>query len=206
MRPSLDPQVSVGLAGSTVLALARHSSVTGAMGDLAQARTASTGPAAIGAAICRALASAGAIGAWRTSGSMRPRRSSWAWPSVSWPGILIDVADAEAWDRGIAAFTAATGRLDILVNNAATHTQALVEEMSDEDWHRVMRTNADLVFFGCRAAGAGHAGRRSRRRHRERRDRAVRRPVLVRVHGPRSSWSRASAAAWPSRSRATGSV
>ena len=66
--------------------------------------------------------------------------------------IALDVADAASWDATVAAFVADVGRLDILVNNAATHTQALVEEMSDDEWHRVLRTNADSVFFGCRAA------------------------------------------------------
>jgi NAD(P)-dependent dehydrogenase (short-subunit alcohol dehydrogenase family) len=66
--------------------------------------------------------------------------------------IALDVSDPASWEAVTAAFVADVGRLDILVNNAATHTQALVEEMTDEEWHRVLRTNADSVFFGCRAA------------------------------------------------------
>jgi NAD(P)-dependent dehydrogenase (short-subunit alcohol dehydrogenase family) len=38
-----------------------------------------------------------------------------------------------------------------LVNNAGTHVQALVEDLADEDWDRVLRTNAYSVFYGCRA-------------------------------------------------------
>ena len=40
----------------------------------------------------------------------------------------------------------------MLVNNAGTHVQALVEDLADEDWDRVIRTNAYSVFYGCRAA------------------------------------------------------
>ena len=95
--------------------------------------------------------------------------------------IALDVADAAAWDATIAAFVSDVGRLDILVNNAATHTQALVEEMSDDEWHRVLRTNADSVFFGvarpCARCAMGPGWR-----DRQRRDRPVRGALLVGLH------------------------
>jgi len=62
--------------------------------------------------------------------------------------LELDVTDGAAWKAAVAKLD----RLDVLVNNAATHVQALVEEMSDEDWDRVIRTNAYSVFYGCRAA------------------------------------------------------
>src|SRR5205823_14686110 len=42
---------------------------------------------------------------------------------------------------------------------AATHMQALVQDTSDEDWHRVVSTNVDSVFYGCRAAIPAMRGR-----------------------------------------------
>jgi NAD(P)-dependent dehydrogenase (short-subunit alcohol dehydrogenase family) len=44
------------------------------------------------------------------------------------------------------------GRLDVLVNNAAVQRSALLHKMSDEDWHGVLDTNLNAVFYLCRAA------------------------------------------------------
>jgi NAD(P)-dependent dehydrogenase (short-subunit alcohol dehydrogenase family) len=66
--------------------------------------------------------------------------------------LALDVTSSAAWDDAIGRVQAEHGRLDILVNNAGTHVQALVEDTTDEDWDRVVRTNAYSVFYGCRAA------------------------------------------------------
>jgi NAD(P)-dependent dehydrogenase (short-subunit alcohol dehydrogenase family) len=66
--------------------------------------------------------------------------------------LALDVSSSGAWDEAVGRVVADHGRLDVLVNNAGTHTQALVESMSDEEWDRVVRTNAYSVFYGCRAA------------------------------------------------------
>jgi 3-oxoacyl-[acyl-carrier protein] reductase len=42
--------------------------------------------------------------------------------------------------------------VDILVNNAGIGTFANVEEMSDDDWNRVLETNLTGVFYCCNAA------------------------------------------------------
>jgi NAD(P)-dependent dehydrogenase (short-subunit alcohol dehydrogenase family) len=66
--------------------------------------------------------------------------------------LALDVTSSDAWDEAVAGVVADHGRLDVLVNNAGTHTQALVESLSDDEWDRVIRTNAYSVFYGCRAA------------------------------------------------------
>jgi NAD(P)-dependent dehydrogenase (short-subunit alcohol dehydrogenase family) len=66
--------------------------------------------------------------------------------------IALDVSESEQWRAAVHQVVAEHGRLDVLVNNAGTHVQALVETMTDEDWDRVVRTNAYSVFYGCRAA------------------------------------------------------
>ena len=66
--------------------------------------------------------------------------------------LMLDVSSSGDWDEAVARVVADHGRLDVLVNNAGTHTQALVETLSDEEWDRVIRTNAYSVFYGCRAA------------------------------------------------------
>ncbi len=66
--------------------------------------------------------------------------------------LVLDVSSSTQWNAAVAKVVADYGRLDVLVNNAATHTQALVETLTDEEWDRVVRTNSYSVFYGCRAA------------------------------------------------------
>lgn len=42
--------------------------------------------------------------------------------------------------------------LDVLVNNAGISHIGLLQDMTDEEWHRLMATNLDSVFYTCRAA------------------------------------------------------
>lgn len=42
--------------------------------------------------------------------------------------------------------------LDVLINNAGISYVGLLSEMSDADWHRVMRTNLDSCFYTSRLA------------------------------------------------------
>jgi NAD(P)-dependent dehydrogenase (short-subunit alcohol dehydrogenase family) len=64
----------------------------------------------------------------------------------------LDATSSTAWSDAVDRVVSEQGRLDILVNNAGTHVQKLVEDMTDEEWDRVVHTNAYSVFFGCRAA------------------------------------------------------
>ena len=66
--------------------------------------------------------------------------------------LAFDVSSSAEWKAAVDKVVAEHGRLDVLVNNAGTHLQALVEDMADEEWDRVIRTNAYSVFYGCRAA------------------------------------------------------
>ncbi|HXG36418.1 MAG TPA: SDR family NAD(P)-dependent oxidoreductase, partial [Dehalococcoidia bacterium] len=47
------------------------------------------------------------------------------------------------------------GGIDILVNNAGINRERLLRMMKSEDWHDVLRTNLDSVFY-CTHAAARH--------------------------------------------------
>jgi 3-oxoacyl-[acyl-carrier protein] reductase len=71
------------------------------------------------------------------------------------PGLCcslpLDVTSRESWQEAVRALLAAHTRLDVLVNNAGAHEDALLGTMPVESWDRVLATNLDGVFHGCQA-------------------------------------------------------
>lgn len=63
-----------------------------------------------------------------------------------------DVSDSRAVDEMIETTVSEFGRLDVLVNNAGKLVSGDIEGISNEDWHRVFRTDVDGIFYSCRAA------------------------------------------------------
>jgi len=72
-----------------------------------------------------------------------------------------DVRDLGAIQEVVAATLAKFGRIDILVNNAGVSWAAPVEEMTLEQWDRVLSTNLTGTFLFCQAAGKAMLGQRS---------------------------------------------
>jgi NAD(P)-dependent dehydrogenase (short-subunit alcohol dehydrogenase family) len=66
--------------------------------------------------------------------------------------ISCDVSNSAQVNAMVAQVVDAWGGLDILVNNAAIIAPGLFWELDDEDWHKIIRTNLDSVFFCSRAA------------------------------------------------------
>ena len=63
-----------------------------------------------------------------------------------------DVRDAAAVEKMCQEIKCRTGRLDIVVNNAAVIRDRTLVKMSDSEWQEVIDTNLTGVFHVCRAA------------------------------------------------------
>lgn len=65
--------------------------------------------------------------------------------------VTLDVASPESWQQAIKEIIARHQRLDVLVNNAGHHEDALLATMPQDSWRRVLATNLDGVFHGCQS-------------------------------------------------------
>jgi 3-oxoacyl-[acyl-carrier protein] reductase len=65
--------------------------------------------------------------------------------------LVLDVASPDSWKQAVAQVLARHSRLDVLVNNAGAHEDALLATMPVEAWQRVLATSLDGVFHGCQA-------------------------------------------------------
>ena len=63
--------------------------------------------------------------------------------------VGLDVASPESWAAAAKEILARHQRLDVLVNNAGHHEDALLATMPADSWRRVLATNLDGVFHGC---------------------------------------------------------
>ena len=65
--------------------------------------------------------------------------------------VHLDVRNQEAWKQTVVEILSAHSRLDVLVNNAGTHEDALLAMMKRETWREVLAVNLDGTFHGCQA-------------------------------------------------------
>jgi 3-oxoacyl-[acyl-carrier protein] reductase len=65
--------------------------------------------------------------------------------------VQLDVTSASSWQQAVAQILSAHQRLDVLVNNAGAHEDALLAMMKPESWREVLSVNLDGVFHGCQA-------------------------------------------------------
>ena len=65
--------------------------------------------------------------------------------------LALDVISPESWKQAVAQVCARHNYLDVLVNNAGTHEDALLAMMPEDSWRRVLASNLDGVFHGCQA-------------------------------------------------------
>ena len=65
--------------------------------------------------------------------------------------LALDVTSPAFWKQAVAEVVARHGRIDVLVNNAGGHEDALLATMPSDSWQRVLAANLDGVFHGCQA-------------------------------------------------------
>ena len=103
----------------------------------------------IGLALARALGQAGAtlILNGRHEGKLQAAAQLLSAEGLSVSTAGFDVTDADAVRQGIDAIEKDIGSIDILVNNAGMQIRGPLHDFADTDWHTLMRTNLDSVYF-----------------------------------------------------------
>jgi gluconate 5-dehydrogenase len=107
----------------------------------------------IGLAIARGLAESGArvILAGRSVQGLEPVLAALGGDATA---LVCDVADEASVQAAARQVGDAYGRLDVLVNNAGIDPHySTMERTSTEEWHQVLQTNLNGVFYCCRHLG-----------------------------------------------------
>ena len=113
------------------------------------------GGTGIGLAIARALGKLGATVALasRSEAHLAAGASSLADDGISTQTVQVDVRDAAAVDRMVADVLSRTGRIDILINNAAGNFICRAEDLSPNGWNAVIGIVLNGSFYCSRAVG-----------------------------------------------------
>ena len=115
----------------------------------------------IGLAIARALGRAGAtvVLNGRDEAKLRSVQQVLQAEGLQAEIAAFDVTDSAAVRFGVAHIEQSLGEIHILVNNAGMQIRNPLHEFADDDWHRLMRTNLDSVFFVSKAVVGGMIAR-----------------------------------------------
>ncbi len=86
---------------------------------------------------------------------VRERRDRAEELAARFPGradlITLEITAPEAWQTALSEIAAKASPLAVLINNAGFHDDALLANMSQDQWSRVLDTNLNAVFHGCQA-------------------------------------------------------
>ncbi|PNR97086.1 SDR family NAD(P)-dependent oxidoreductase [Petrotoga sp. 9PWA.NaAc.5.4] len=64
--------------------------------------------------------------------------------------VKLDVSKAEEWKKLVDMVVEKWGKVDVLVNNAGILSMAGVEQLTEEEWDKVMNINAKSQFLGIK--------------------------------------------------------
>lgn len=65
----------------------------------------------------------------------------------------LDVTDREVCEKTVNKVIEKFGKIDVLINNAGINCHVKFEDMTDEEWHRVLAVNLGGVFNMCQFVG-----------------------------------------------------
>jgi 3-oxoacyl-[acyl-carrier protein] reductase len=86
---------------------------------------------------------------------VRERRERAEELATRFPGradlITLEITSPEAWKTALTEIEAKAGALGVLINNAGFHEDALLANMTQDQWSRVLDANLNAVFHGCQA-------------------------------------------------------
>lgn len=105
--------------------------------------------AGIGLALARGLAQAGAtvVLNGRNAATLSQSANALRAEGLTVHERAFDVTDAEQVKLQVASIEKDIGPLDILINNAGIQRRGPLHEYAHSDWHDIMQTNLDSVFF-----------------------------------------------------------
>jgi len=114
------------------------------------------GSRGIGLAVARSLVECGAKVAITATSDATLKASATVLQDVGGAkavlSIRADIRRPEEVDHAVETAVNYFGGLDVLVNNAGVGLFRPVAEMTIEEWHRIMDTNVNGVFYACHAA------------------------------------------------------
>jgi len=112
------------------------------------------GASGIGRAICEAFAVEGcAVGVLdQNEEGSRETAERLSAAGARARAMAVDVAVATQVEQAIEGVVGAFGKLDILVNDAGIGLLGTVEELSEQEWDRVMAVNVKSIYLCSRAA------------------------------------------------------
>ncbi len=119
-------------------------------GKVAVVTGANTG---LGQAMCVALAQAGAKVCGVARRSCAETQEMIEKDGFVFKEIIADLATTEKIPFILESVKEAFGRVDILVNNAGMILREDAENVTEEDWNRVISLNQNVVYFMCQAFG-----------------------------------------------------
>jgi len=113
------------------------------------------GTSGLGAAVAEGF---GACGAWVAVTGRNEERGNKVVDRIRAAGekadsFFVDVTDSRSVGEMVRAVKDRYGRIDILVNAAGIFRMGPCEDLSDDGWNLVMKTNVNGTFYTCRAVG-----------------------------------------------------